>query len=189
MGSMGVQDNGTAQLWLRLYEHGTADQKAEAAVQLGLLLEQRGLLAEAVEWYEQNIRAGDARPILYERLAGLYRRQGRTRLARNVLEEAGKRALQPPAAQRRAVGREQTNRVALVALVIALAALALAAYGALRPDPAQSPAPASTAPLTATSEPAPVSTPVYTQSGAERARREMEKVQQYEQGLRQDDEP
>ncbi len=57
MGSMGVQDNGTTQLWLRLYEHGTADQKAEAAVQLGLLLEQRGLLAEAVEWYEQNIGA------------------------------------------------------------------------------------------------------------------------------------
>ena len=185
MGSMGVHDDGTAQRWMHLYEHGTADQKAEAVVGLGLLLEQRGLLGEAAKWYEQNITAGHAQPILYERLAGVYERQGRTRLARNVLAEAGKRAPPPLAGQRRVVAREQTNRVALVALVIALAALALAAYGALRTTPAEPSAPASTAPLTTTSEPSRLWSHDYTEAGIERARQQMKKLQEYDQRLRQ----
>ena len=185
MGSTGVQDNGAAQLWMYLYEHGTADQKAEAAAELGRLLEQRDLLVEAAAWYEQNITAGHATPILYERLAGVYHRQGRTRLARNVLAEAAKRAPPPPAARRRAVAREQTNRVALVALLMALAALALAAYGVLRTSPAQPSAPASSAPRTTTSEPSRLWSPDYTEVGIERAREQLKKLQEYDQRLRQ----
>jgi hypothetical protein len=47
-------------------------------------LEERGMLAEAAELYERSIWTGARDPALYQRLAAVYRRQGRDDLAQEV---------------------------------------------------------------------------------------------------------
>ena len=64
-----------------------------------------------------------------------------------------------------------------VAVTVALAAFAVAAWAVSRPMPQTTP----TAPS--------LSSPDYTQAGVERARLEMDKAQRLEQALRQRDEP
>ena len=64
-----------------------------------------------------------------------------------------------------------------VAVALALAAFALAAWAVLRPTPQSTPAP-----------PSPVSQPDYTRAGVERAQREMEKEHRLGEDLRLRDE-
>ncbi len=87
-----------AQYFLGLLHDGTREQKMLARDRLGRIFERRDLLDEAAECYETNIELGVRERGLYERLAGIYRRQGRIDLAEEVLEEA--RKLPPPEAAR-----------------------------------------------------------------------------------------
>ena len=65
-----------------------------------------------------------------------------------------------------------------VAVVVALAAFAVAAWAVSRPMPQTAPTP-----------PSALSSPDYTQAGVERARHEMDKAQRLEEALRQRDGP
>jgi hypothetical protein len=62
--------------WLALLRDGSEEERQLARTELGLILESRGLLDDAVEAYERNVQAGvsDRRP--YERLAALARARG-----------------------------------------------------------------------------------------------------------------
>jgi hypothetical protein len=64
------------QYWLRLLREGTKQQQARARTELGLILESRGMLDEAIDAYETNVRARvqDRRP--YEQLLTIYRERG-----------------------------------------------------------------------------------------------------------------
>lgn len=91
---------------------GSREDKIAARAGLGPIFERRGLLAEAAECYEANIRVGVRDPALYRRLAEVYRSQGRRKLAAEVLDEAEKlsrarrSALPPPSPPRPPVSRE-----------------------------------------------------------------------------------
>ena len=76
------------QALLEALRDGTRDQKAAARDGLGRVFERRGLLDEAAECYETNIRSGVRDRDLYYRLAAVYRKQGRSDLANEVDEEA-----------------------------------------------------------------------------------------------------
>src|SRR5690606_1479015 len=77
---------------------------------LSQIFERRGMLDEAAQCLESNIREGVRDPRVYQRLAGVYRRQGRHELADEVLLEARRLAermarAQPPGARRPPPGR------------------------------------------------------------------------------------
>ena len=76
------------QHYLGLLRDGTADQRIEARLALGLIFERRGQFHEAAELYENNIWDGVRDPSLYDRLAMMYRRTGRFDLALEVDVEA-----------------------------------------------------------------------------------------------------
>lgn len=88
-------DDEDAERYLALLREGSPTEKVEARDRLGAIFERRGLLDEAAAAYENNIREGVRDPDLYERLAGVYRQQGRTELADEVLQEAH-RLSEPP---------------------------------------------------------------------------------------------
>lgn len=73
---------------LSLLRDGDRQQKIVARERLSQIFEQRGLLDEAAQCLESNIREGIRDPRVYQRLAGVYRRQGRHELADEVLLEA-----------------------------------------------------------------------------------------------------
>jgi hypothetical protein len=81
-----------AERYLTLLRDGSAEDRILARDELGRIFEKRNLLDEAAECYEANIRAGVRDPELYERLASVYRRQGRADLADEALDEARKLA-------------------------------------------------------------------------------------------------
>ncbi|MBA2446986.1 MAG: hypothetical protein H0V51_03070 [Chloroflexi bacterium] len=85
-------DDKDAERYLTLLREGSPTEKVEARDRLGAIFERRGLLDEAAQAYETNIREGVRDPDLYERLASVYRQQGRTELADEVLQEAGRLA-------------------------------------------------------------------------------------------------
>ena len=62
--------------WLTQLRDGTEAERQLARTELGLILEARGLLDEAIEAYARNVEVGvaDRRP--YERLAALARVRG-----------------------------------------------------------------------------------------------------------------
>jgi hypothetical protein len=70
----GLDEHQQITRWLELLRAGTDAELQDARTELGLILEQRGLLAEAADAYRANVEAGveDRRP--YERLAALARR-------------------------------------------------------------------------------------------------------------------
>ena len=74
---------------LSLLRDGDRHQKIVARERLSQIFERRGLLDEAAQCLESNIREGIRDPRVYQRLAGVYRRQGRHELADEVLVEAG----------------------------------------------------------------------------------------------------
>jgi hypothetical protein len=74
--------------YLGLLRDGTAEQRIEARMALGLIFERRGQFEEAAELYENNIWDGVRDPSLYDRLAMMYRRTGRVDLAQEVDAEA-----------------------------------------------------------------------------------------------------
>jgi len=65
-----------AEHWLTLLRDGTPEQQALARTELGLILERRGQLDEAVRAYWANVQAGVSDPRPYYRLAAIHRRQG-----------------------------------------------------------------------------------------------------------------
>jgi len=95
---------------LSLLRDGDRHQKIVARERLSQIFERRGLLDEAAQCLESNIREGVRDPRVYQRLAGVYRRQGRHELADEVLLEARRLAerlarSQPPGARRPGPGR------------------------------------------------------------------------------------
>jgi hypothetical protein len=85
---------------LSLLRDGDRHQKIVARERLSQLFEKRGMLDEAAQCLESNIREGVRDPRVYQRLAGVYRRQGRHELADEVLVEArrlAERMTRPPA--------------------------------------------------------------------------------------------
>lgn len=73
---------------LSVLRDGNRHQQIRARERLSQIFEHRGLLDEAAQCLETNIRAGVRDPRVYQRLAGVYRRQGRHELADEVLVEA-----------------------------------------------------------------------------------------------------
>jgi hypothetical protein len=85
---------------LSLLRDGDRNQKIVARERLSQIFERRGLLDEVAQCLESNIREGVRDPRVYQRLSGIYRRQGRHELADEVLVEArrlAERAGRPPA--------------------------------------------------------------------------------------------
>ncbi len=84
---------------LSLLRDGDRHQKIVARERLSQIFERKGLLDEAAQCLEGNIRDGVRDPRVYQRLAGFYRRQGRHELADEVLVEArrlAERMTRPP---------------------------------------------------------------------------------------------
>ena len=73
---------------LSLLREGDRAQKIDARDRLASIFERRDLLDAAVECLESNIRDGVRDPRVYQRLAGIYRRQGHPALADEALDEA-----------------------------------------------------------------------------------------------------
>jgi uncharacterized protein YgiM (DUF1202 family) len=73
---------------LSLLRDGDRHQQIVARERLSQIFESRGMLDEAAQCLESNIREGVRDPRVYQRLAGVYRRQGRHELADEVLVEA-----------------------------------------------------------------------------------------------------
>jgi hypothetical protein len=73
---------------LSLLRDGDRQQKVVARERLSQIFERRGMLDEAAQCLESNIREGVRDPRIYQRLAGVYRRQGRHELAEEVMVEA-----------------------------------------------------------------------------------------------------
>jgi hypothetical protein len=100
---------------LSLLRDGDRHQKIVARERLSQIFERRGMLDEAASCLESNIREGVRDPRVYQRLAGVYRRQGRHELADEVLVEARRLAErmarpQPPGARRPGPGRPGPGR-------------------------------------------------------------------------------
>jgi hypothetical protein len=126
---------------LSLLRDGDRHQKIVARERLSQIFERRGLLDEAAQCLESNIREGVRDPRVYQRLAGVYRRQGRHELADEVLVEArrlAERMTRPPQAGVRRPGPARPGRPA---------------PGAPPPNPQE----AATAQLPATMPPRPAS--------------------------------
>jgi hypothetical protein len=84
---------------LSLLRDGDRHQQIVARERLSQIFERRGMLDEAAQCLESNIREGVRDPRVYQRLAGVYRRQGRHELADEVLVEArrlAERMTRPP---------------------------------------------------------------------------------------------
>lgn len=123
---------------LSLLRDGDRTQKIVARERLSQIFERRGLLDEAAQCLETNVREGIRDPRIYQRLAGVYRRQGRHELADEVLLEArrlAERANRPPLGARPIRGGRPP--------------------GQRRPEPPPGPLEAPTSPLPATSGSAP----------------------------------
>ena len=73
---------------LSLLREGDRAQKIDARDRLAYIFERRSLLDAAIECLESNVRDGVRDPRVYQRLAGIYRRQGHHDLADEALEEA-----------------------------------------------------------------------------------------------------
>src|SRR5215212_4833856 len=89
---------------LSLLRDGDRHQKIVARERLSQIFERKGLLDEAAQCLESNIREGVRDPRVYQRLSGVYRRQGRHELADEVLVEArrlAERMVRPPQGGRR----------------------------------------------------------------------------------------
>ncbi len=77
-----------AQHYLDVLRDGSSRELIYARDGLARIFERRGLLDEAAECYETNIFEGVRDRDVYERLARVYRKQGRADLADEVIEEA-----------------------------------------------------------------------------------------------------
>ena len=73
---------------LSLLREGDRAEKIDARDRLAYIFERRDLFDAAVECLESNIRDGVRDPRVYQRLAGIYRRQGHPELADEALDEA-----------------------------------------------------------------------------------------------------
>ena len=109
-----------AQHYLGLLRDGTPEQKIAARERLAPIFERRGLLDEAAECYETNIRAGVRDRETYERLAAVYRRQGREELADEVLAEAHKLPAEPVLVAAPVQRRPRSYAPLIISLVVLL---------------------------------------------------------------------
>lgn len=110
-------------LWL--LEHGTASEKIKARTRLGRICEQRGMWDYAAECYETNIRAGVRDPDQLYRLATAYLRASRVQNAIRTHVAQFRAWLPSPI-------HVEGNRLAVL---LAVVAVALAAWAAFRPAP------------------------------------------------------
>jgi len=83
-----ASDDEEAAWCLSLLREGDRGQKIVGRERLAYIFERRGLLDAAVECLESNVRDGVRDPRAYQRLAGIYRRQGNDDLADEALDEA-----------------------------------------------------------------------------------------------------
>jgi predicted Zn-dependent protease len=113
MGEAGMQgedaDHEQAQRWLSALRDGTDTEKIAARRSLARMFEQRGMLKEAVDLLEANVRAGELSGEIFRWLARLYREQGEDALSLETLAEAAKYRPSPapakaPALRHRPVG-------------------------------------------------------------------------------------
>ncbi|GEM_PF-1443742 len=128
---MATSDEAEAQRYLAQLRDGSPEQQIAARAALAAIFERRGMLAEATELYERNIRAGVRSGELYTRLASLYRRQGLFELADEALAAAARlsRPAAPPLVERAqppaAAARRRGVAPAPLLFVTALALLAI----------------------------------------------------------------
>ena len=94
MGEAGMQGDGAddqqAQRWLSALRDGTETEKIAARRGLTRVFEQRGMLEEAIELLEQNVRAGVRSGEIFRWLARLSREQGDESRSVEALAEAAK---------------------------------------------------------------------------------------------------
>ena len=72
--------------WLARLRDGAADEQAAARTELALILERRGMVADAIEGYRANVAAGVRDRRSYDRLAAIYRSRGDALGEASVLE-------------------------------------------------------------------------------------------------------
>jgi hypothetical protein len=96
------------QYYLGLLEKGDRYDSVVARAGLAPIFERREMLEQAAECYETNIRVGVRDPAVYERLARVYRKQGRVELADEVLEEAEKLRIRTQSATTRRMASVRT---------------------------------------------------------------------------------
>lgn len=94
--------------YLGLLEKGDRYDSVVARAGLAPIFERREMLEQAAECYETNIRVGVRDPAVYERLARVYRKQGRVDLADEVLEEAEKLRIRTQSATTRRMASVRT---------------------------------------------------------------------------------
>lgn len=83
-------DHEQAQRWLSALRDGTAAEKIAARRGLARVFERRGMLEEAIDLLEANVRAGVRSGEIFRWLARLYREQGEDARSLEALVEAGK---------------------------------------------------------------------------------------------------
>ena len=76
--------------WLAQLRDSNLDTKIAARTELGLILEQRGLIDDAIDAYGANVAAEARDPRPYERLAAIYRARGDAASERSVREALGR---------------------------------------------------------------------------------------------------
>jgi hypothetical protein len=115
-----------AQQWLSALRDGTDAEKIAARRGLARVFEQRGMLDEAVELLEANVRAGVRSGEIFRWLARLYREQGDESLSWAALLEAAKYPSAPARSERTIppdLPRASTPTRRRLGLVVALAVL------------------------------------------------------------------
>lgn len=71
-----TNDDDAAQHWLIVLRDGDPDQKIQAREQLATVFERRGMLEEAADLLESNVRSGARGADIFRWLARLYKNQG-----------------------------------------------------------------------------------------------------------------
>jgi hypothetical protein len=141
--------------YLERLRDGTPEEKIDARLGLARIFERRGLLDEAAECYETNLRSGSRDPSLHERLAAVYRRQLRTDLAdetiargRRLATDGASFGAEPPSPRPKRWGRPLVATAGLAAILMLAggAAFVLAGRFAATPRPDALPATAESSP-------------------------------------------
>jgi hypothetical protein len=115
------------QYYLALLRDGTPEEQVAARWGLARIFEDRGMLAEAADVLEGNLRTGVRDRALYARLAAIYRRQGRAAMAAEALANEARIAVGTgPSSPPR---RGRAGGLARLALPLAALALLVGAAG------------------------------------------------------------
>jgi hypothetical protein len=130
-------DHEQAQRWLSALRDGTEAEKIAARRGLAHVFERRGMLAEAVDLLEANVRAGERSGVIFRWLAQLYREQGEDALSVAALADAAQSPSAPATPERSAPAGLPTGSTptgthrTLVLYLVALIGLGIAVGAAL----------------------------------------------------------